>query len=356
MSGRAPSGRGAVAATERAPGAATTAAVVVARRRPLLPWAVGGAVLLACFGLQTQLYAGQERTAATVFMFIALAQAWNLIGGYAGYACFGQVVFFGLGGYTTAALMSHAHVSFWLAVPASGLVAAGYAALIGLPLLPLKGHYFAVATLGVAEGTREVVTNLPRITGGGAGISIPTVGPDATTGYLGNDGFYVLFLLLAALATAVVAVVSGSKQGFALRAINQDEDAAAALGVNTTRTKVGVFALSGFLTGLVGAGYAFQQVTIFPARLFDVNFTVLMVIMVIIGGSGTVVGPVLGATFLQFGSEYLRQHFTEAHPFILGAIVIVAVVLLPQGVVSYAGSSWRSRRFSLLDNVRKYRL
>ncbi|MEN3360497.1 MAG: branched-chain amino acid transport system permease protein [Mycobacteriales bacterium] len=346
------------AAGQRAPTQPAPAATGAAlpRRRRWLPWAIGGLVLAACFGLQSQLYAGQERTVATVFMFVALAQAWNLIGGYTGYACFGQVVFFGLGGYTTAALMAHAHVSFWLALPASGLFAAVWAALIGLPLLPLKGHYFAVATLGVAEGTREVITNLPSVTGGGAGISIPTVGPDATTGYLGNDGFYVLFLLLAALSVVVVGVVSASKLGFALRAINQDEDAAASLGVNTTRTKVTVFALSGFLTGLVGATYGFQQVTIFPARLFDVNFTVLMVIMVIIGGSGTVVGPVIGAAFLQFVSEYLRQHFTEAHPFILGAIVIVAVILLPQGAVSYAGSAWRNRDFSLLDNIRRYRL
>ncbi len=336
------------------PSAASTRSPVT--QRAWLPWAVGGLVLAACFGLQSQLYAGQERTVATVFMFVGLAQAWNLIGGFTGYACFGQVVFFGLGGYTTAALMAHAHVSFWLALPASGLLAAIWAALIGLPLLPLKGHYFAVATLGVAEGTREVVTNLPSLTGGGAGISIPTVGADATTGYLGNDGFYVLFLLLAAVSVLVVAIVSASKLGFALRAINQDEDAAASLGVHTTRTKVTVFALSGFLTGLLGAAYGFQQVTIFPARLFDVNFTVLMVIMVIIGGSGTVVGPVIGAAFLQFVSEYLRQHFTEAHPFILGAIVIVAVILLPQGVVSYAGSAWRNRDFSLLDNIRKYRL
>jgi branched-chain amino acid transport system permease protein len=345
-----------VTVTGQAADAVVTGPAPVTRRRRWPPWAVGAAVVVACFGLQTQLYAGQERTVATVFMFVGLAEAWNLIGGYAGYACFGQVVFFGLGGYTTAALMAHAQVPFWFALPASGLLAAGYAALIGLPLLPLKGHYFAIATLGVAEGTREVVTNLPRITGGGAGTSIPTVGPDATTAYLGNDGFYVLFLLLAALSVAVVALVSTSKLGYALRAINQDEDAAASLGVNTTRTKVGVFALSGFLTGLLGASYAFQQVTIFPARLFDVNFTVLMVIMVIIGGSGTVVGPVIGAAFLQFVSEYLRQHFTEAHPFILGAIVIVAVILLPQGVVSYAGSSWRSRQFSLLENIRRYRL
>lgn len=321
-----------------------------------LGWALGALVVLACLGLQSQLYTGQERTVATVFMFVALAQSWNLIGGYTGYASFGQVVFFGLGGYTTAALMTHAQLSLWLAMPVSALVAAGYAALVGLPLLPLKGHYFAIATLGVAEGTREIVINIPSLTGGGAGITIPTVGKDASTAYLGNDGFYLLFLLLAVIAVAVVAVVSGSKFGFALRAIHQDESAASALGINTTRVKIAVFALSGFLAGLVGSAYAFQQVTIYPERLFDVNITVLMVVMVVIGGSGTVLGPVLGAVSLQFVSEYLRQHYTSAHTFILGAIVIVAVLLLPEGAVSFARASWRERRLSMLDTVRRYRL
>ena len=334
----------------------TAAPVAVAHRRRWQGWAAGALVLVGCLGLQTQLYAGQERTVTTVFMFVALAQSWNLIGGYTGYASFGQVVFFGLAGYATAVLMTHAGLSFWVAMLVSALISAGYAALVGLPLLPLKGHYFAIATLGVAEGTREVVINVPSLTGGGAGITIPTVGLDAPTAYLGNDGFYLLFLFLAAFAVAVVALVSRSKFGFALRAIHQDEDAAASLGINTTRVKVGVFALSGFLAGLAGSAYAFQQVTIFPERLFDVNITVLMVIMVVIGGSGTVLGPVIGAVSLQFVSEFLRQHFTSAHTFILGAIIIAAVILLPQGATSFFGTSWRNRQFALLENVRRYRL
>jgi len=320
------------------------------------PWAAGVVALLGCLGLQSQIYAGQERTVATIFMFVALAQAWNLIGGFAGYACFGQVVFFGLGGYTTAVVISHAHLSFWVALLLSGLVAGVFGAVIGLPLLRLRGHYFAIATLGVAEGMREVITNVPSLTGGGAGITVPTVGNQATTAYLGNDGFYILFLVLAAATVVVAGLVARSKFGFALRAINQDEDAAAAMGVNTTRTKVLTFALSGFITGLVGASYAFEQVTIFPARLFDVNITVLMVVMVVIGGSGTVLGPIVGGVGVQYLSEYLRQHYTNAHIFLLGAIIILAVVLLPQGIVSYLQDGWRTREFSLLANVRRYRL
>ncbi|MFR9777033.1 branched-chain amino acid ABC transporter permease [Micromonospora sp. MS34] len=331
-------------------------AATTPRWRPLVPWALGLLLLLAALGLQSQLYTGQERTVSAIFMFVALAQAWNLIGGLAGYASFGQVVFFGIGGYFTAVAMSHWHFSFWLSLALSGIAAALFGALIGVPLLRLRGHYFAIATLGVAEGMREVVTNLPDLTGGGAGITLPTVGNQATTPYLGNDGFYLLFLGLAALAVLVNGLVAGNKFGFALKAIHQDEDAAAAMGINTTRAKVATFALSGFLTGLVGATYAFQQVTIFPERLFDVDITVLMVVMVVIGGSGTVLGPLLGAVALQFLSEYLRQNYTSVHTFLLGAIIILAVVLLPQGAVNYLREARRTGQYSLLANVRRYRL
>ena len=325
-------------------------------RNRWLPWAGWVVLVLAMVGLQSQLYIGQERTVSAIFMFVALAQAWNLIGGFAGYACFGQVVFFGIGGYTTAVLMVHLSASFWVAMAASALGAALFGVLIGLPLLRLKGHYFAIATLGVAEGMREVVTNIPRLTGGGAGITIPTVGDEATTTYLGNDGFYLLFLAVAALALLIGMLVSRNKFGFALRAIHQDEDAAGAMGINTTRAKVLAFSLSGLITGLVGASYAFQQAVIYPDRLFDVEITVLMVVMVVIGGSGTVLGPLVGAVVLQFLSEYLRVNFTDLHTFILGTIIIIAVVFLPQGFVNYLREARRSGDYSLLSNVRRYRL
>lgn len=325
-------------------------------RRAYSPWLLGAMLVAVAIGLQPQLYPGQQRSIASVFMFVALAQSWNVIGGYTGYACFGQVVFFGLGGYVTAALMVHAGLSFWPCLLLSGLFAALFAVVVGVPLLRLRGHYFAIATLGIAEGAREVVTNIPDVTGGGAGITIPTFGAEAVTPYLGNDGFYVLFLLLAAFAVAVVAVVARGKFGLALRAIHQDEDAAAASGINTTWTKVTAFAISGFVAGTVGSAYAFQQVTIYPERLFDGGITVLIVVMVVLGGSGSVLGPVIGAVGLQFLSEYLRHHYTDYHTFILGGIIILAVVLLPQGLVAYVRDAVRTHDFSLLANLRRYRL
>ncbi len=326
------------------------------RWRRLLPWALLAAGVLAGIGLQPQLYTADERVIGTVFMFVALATAWNLIGGFTGYPWFGQVGMFGLGAYATALFMVYLHLSFWLSMPLSAVFAGLFAALVGAPLLRLKGHYFAIATLGVAEGLREVVNNLPRITGGGGGITIPALGRDAPTQWLGNDGFYLLFLAIAVVVLAVAILISKSRAGYALRAVAQDEEAAAAMGINTTRAKTLAFACASALTGAIGSAQAFQIQAIYPEPSFDTRITELAVIMVMIGGAGTVLGPVIGAVAVQYMSEWLREHYTNAHTFILGGLIILAVVLLPQGFINYLRDAVRTRRFSLLDNVRRYRL
>lgn len=306
--------------------------------------------------IRSHLPGGELRAISTIFMFIALSQGWNIIGGFTGYASFGQVVFFGMGGYFLAVVMLKYQFSFWLAMPLSGFFAALFALLIGQPLLKLKGHYFAIATLGVAEAVREVVINLPNLTGGGAGISVPIAGKFAKTQYLGDTGFYLLFMGIAIFALIIGTLVSRNKFGYGLRAIHQNEDAAAAVGINTVRSKVMAFGLSAFITGIVGSSYVFQQITIFPERLFDVEITVLMIMMVVIGGSGTVLGPLFGALGLQFISEYLREHFTNLHTFILGGIIILAVILIPQGAVNFIREGHRAKHYSLLSNIRRYRL
>ncbi len=296
------------------------------------------------------------RTLAGVFMFGGLASAWNIIGGFTGYASFGNVVFFGLGGYTVAVLMVHARWDFWIALPVAVAVGAGYAALVGLPVLRLRGHYFAIATLGVAEGTREVVLNLPGLTGGGAGISLPVLGAQAITASPGNTGFYYLFLAAMGVAVAVAYAVSRSRFGYGLRAIHDDEQGAAATGINTTRAKLAAFALSGALTSLIGALFAFQQVAIYPERLFSVEITVLMGAMAVIGGLGTVVGPVIGAAGLQLLAEYLRQRYLGLHLIVFGSLVIAVVVLMPEGLVSKLSQARRERRLGFLDTIRRYRV
>jgi branched-chain amino acid transport system permease protein len=298
----------------------------------------------------------EQRTLASVFMFVVLAQGWNLIGGFAGYPSFGNVVFFGLGGYTTAVLMEKAGAAFWVTLPAAAAVGLGFAVLMGIPILRLKGHYFAIATLGVAEGMREVVINTGGLTGGNRGITVPAVGEKATTSYPGNTGFYFYFLVLAVIAVTAVWAVSRSRFGYALRAISQDEDAAAAAGINTTRAKITAFALSGVLTALAGAMFAFQQVTIYPERMFAVDITVLMVIMAVLGGAGTVLGPVVGAVSLQYLSEWLRDNLPDYHTFVFGGIIVLAVLVLPMGIVSFTREAWRQRRLSPFETLRRYRL
>jgi len=325
--------------------------------KPWLAWA-GAALLLVvlCLAPSFLLLDSEQRTLGSVFMFVTLAQGWNLIGGFAGYPSFGNVVFFGLGGYTTAVLMAEAGANFWLTVPAAAAVGLGFAVLMGIPILRLKGHYFAIATLGVAEGMREVVINTGGLTGGNKGITVPAVGAEATTSYPGNTGFYFYFLALAVIATMAVWGVARSRIGYALRAISQDEDAAAAAGINTTRAKIAAFGLAGMLTSLAGAIYAYQQVTIYPDRLFAVDITVLMVIMCVLGGAGTVIGPVIGAVGLQYLSEWLRDNFTEYHTLIFGALIIAAVLLVPMGIVNFTRDAWKRRRLAFLDSIRQYRL
>jgi branched-chain amino acid transport system permease protein len=322
-------------------------------------WIAAGAAAIGVgylFFAPVLLLVSFQRTMGGVFMFVTLALAWNIIGGFAGYASFGNVVFFGLGGYTIAVLMAKAGWTFWPSFVIAGILGVAFAVVMGFPILRLRGHYFAIATLGLAEGVRELIINMPGLTGGGAGITIPAVGVEATTSYPGNTAFYYYFLVLALGSLTITWWMSRSRFGYALRAIHQDEDAAAAVGINTTRAKVSAFALSGLLTAFTGAFYAFQQVTIYPARLFSVEITVLMVVMVVLGGLGTVVGPLVGAVALQFLSEYLRTNYLDLHTFIFGAIIIIAVLFLPEGAVNAAREIRRNKRLPLIETLKRNRL
>lgn len=299
---------------------------------------------------------GTQAVLAAVFMFVALAQSWNLIGGFTGYASFGQVAFFGIGAYTAAVLMTDYRLSFWPGLAAAIVVGTVFAVIVGIPLLRLRGHYFAIATLGVVAGMQELVNNLGSLTKGGEGITIPVFGSRAPTPFPGNAAFYGYFLLTAAVTTALVITLSHSRLGYAMRAIHQDEAGAAAVGINTTRVKVVAFALSGAIAAAVGAFYGFQQVNFSPPQVFDANITVLMVIMVVIGGSGSVVGPIVGAVGIELLSQQLRVIAPGYGTLVLGAIIMAAVIFFPQGIVPFLTDVWRQRRLSFLDNIRKYRL
>jgi branched-chain amino acid transport system permease protein len=281
-----------------------------------------------------------------LFMLAALAESWNIIGGFTGYASFGNVAFFGIGAYTAGVLLTVAELPFAFALPAAGVVGMMFAGLIGMPILRLKGHYFAIATLGVAETTREIVYNL-KVTGGGTGLTMPITKSALP--------FFYLMLGILLLATLVNWWLSASRFGYGLIAIREDEDAAAAMGINTPLYKTLAFAMSGGFAGLVGGVFAYWITFIDPDGVFKVITTIQMIIMAVFGGMGTVVGPLLGALVLTSVSELLSTQLVSLAELFNGLIVILVVLFMPKGLAEVI----RKRQFSLRDfarNFREYRI
>ena len=270
------------------------------------------------------------RVATTMAMFVVIASAWNLIGGLTGYPAFGNVVYFGIGAYTVGVLVTKYHWPFAAALPFSFVISAALAGLIGIPLLRLRGHYFAVASLGVAVAVGEVFNNLDYF-GGAVGIFMPILRSDLL--------FYYLMLGSAVLAVATTWGVLHSRFGYGLIAIREDEGAAAVMGVNTTLYKIGAYALSAAFTGLAGGIYAQWNVFINLDVAFNINVSIDSILMALIGGLGTIWGPVLGAIVLEF----LIQTFSGGGELAvltqvgLGVLLTVAVIFLPRGVIDFFG-------------------
>ena len=281
-----------------------------------------------------------------LFMMAILAESWNIIGGFTGYASFGNVAFFGIGAYTTGVLLTRVELPFALALPAAGLVAMLFAAAVGLPILRLKGHYFAIATLGVAETMREVVYNL-EFTGKGTGLVMPIVRNPLIF-------FYSMLGILGAV-TLVNWWLSASRFGYGLVAIREDEDAAAVMGINTPLYKTIAFAMSGFFTGLAGGVYAYWITFIDPDAVFKVIITVQLLIMAVFGGTGTVLGPLLGALVLSAVSEVLATQLVTLAELFNGFIIILVVLFMPKGISDLIRQRAVSLRY-FAKNLREYRI
>lgn len=291
----------------------------------------------------------------TRFLLLALtAQGWNFIGGYTGYAAFGNVAYFGIGAYTTGLLMlGKWHVPFFPALAAGALLAACVAVLLGLPILRLKGHYFAIATLGVAEALAQVADTWDSVTEGSTGIDLP----------IRSDGefFYYTALGFVILGLFTTWAFARSKLGYGCVAIREDQDAARMLGVNTTLFKVAAYAISAVFAAVAGGITAYQNVHVTPGDFFRIDYTLQMIIATIIGGVGTVIGPVLGAAVYQLLSTYIWGRFIELHPTVLGLVIVFFIVFLPRGLMTVIGRRRKSgeRPFKpsdLLANVRAHRV
>jgi branched-chain amino acid transport system permease protein len=316
-------------------------------RKTFLCLAVIGAMAILPFGIGVSTI----RLFTSIFMYIVLAQSWNIIGGYTGYVSFGNALFFGLGAYTTGILMLHLHVPFTLGLVASAAVAFGAALLIGIPVLRLKGHYLAVATFGVAEAMRELFNNLRTLAGGGEGLSYPL--PAASIRQVSYE-FYYLMLVTAILTMIMAYQIARRPAGYAMMAIRDDEDAASVMGINSTKYKVLAFCLSALFTGVVGGIFGYWVTFIEPNNVFSIQISVMMVIMVLLGGIGTLWGPVIGALILEFLSDLLISRFPEYHGAVLGFIIIIVVVSAPRGLMEIIKDRKKFSCSYFLENIRKY--
>jgi branched-chain amino acid transport system permease protein len=267
------------------------------------------------------------RVLTGMFMYAALASSLNIIMGYTGYADFGNIVYFGIGAYATGVLVKLAGLPLPLAMLIGGLVCSVFAALLGLPILRLRGNYFAIATMGLSQAMRELVRNTGFV-GGGAGFSLPMLGLEPR---VFNMIVYFMMLSLLLLNIAISYLVLHSRFGYGLRAIKADEEGAAVMGIDTTRHKIMAWALSAFMTGLVGGAYAFWFVYFTVDDVFNILISVKYLVMTYLGGIGTVLGPVLGAFGLEYVSDFVWGRFLELHLGVLGAAVILTVLFMPRG-------------------------
>jgi len=271
------------------------------------------------------------RLGTTVLMYGVLAMAWNFIGGMAGYPSFASAAFFGLGAYT-GAVAQKLGVPMLLAWASAGTMALLFAALLGLALLRLRGHYFAIASLVVAEVLRELVNASTDLTGGGMGLNLP-VPKDATITSQAEFFFYSM-LALAVVTFAAMLAVKHSRLGFGLRCIQQNESAADMLGVNTTMYKVAAFVLSGVFVGVAGAIYASWVHYIEPPDVFDVLYSIKAIVMVLLGGAGSVFGPLVGAALFLSLEELVWRNYLQVHTGVLGLMIVLLVLFMPKGVFS----------------------
>jgi branched-chain amino acid transport system permease protein len=262
-------------------------------------------------------------------MYISLASSWNLLGGMAGYPSFATAAFFGVGAYT-GALLQGAGGPLPLAWAAGGVASALVAFVVGWVVLPLRGHYFAIASLAVVIVLRQIATNWTDLTGGGMGLNLPVLalGPEAQARMI-----YAAQAVVAVLATLVSVVVAGGRLGFSLRCIKQNETAAGMLGLNTRAAKATAFVLSGAIVGPAGAIYASSVSYIEPGDVFDILLTVEPIIMTMLGGVGTVFGPLLGAGLFLLLEQTVWASFLSVHAAVLGVLVVVLALFLPDGVL-----------------------
>lgn len=306
---------------------AETAVPAPRRAQPRLSRAGGGIALLALAGVLAVLPSFVSDYTILVlfrvFEYAALAQAWNLLAGYGGLISLGSAAFVGIGAYATAKLTISTGIPLIAAMLIGGAVSAAFAAIVSPALFRLRGLYFVIGTLALAQALQLWMVNWNGL-GGASGLFLTVAAPT-------NKQVYYMSFVVAAAATVILAGVLRTRLGISLRALRDNEDAARQLGLWTFRTKLWAFMLSSAVMGVVGGLQAARLSVIEPYGSFGLQWTIDTVNVAIIGGMGTLVGPLVGAGFIVWLGERLASH-PETHLAITGALMILVVRFAPFGI------------------------
>jgi len=273
-----------------------------------------------------------------LFLFAALGLAWNLVGGYTGQLSLGHAAFFGIGGYGLALFTARLGIPPWPSLLLGVVAAVAAAAVIGRVSFRLRGPYFALATIAFAEVLRHIAKNV-EFTGGDVGVQAPAL-------FSGNHSrsFYWAAVILTAIAFGFTEWAARSRFGYYLMAIRENEDTAQSVGVDTPRAKLAAFMVSAALTALGGGLYASLFLYITPDQMLSLDISNEIAIVAMLGGAGTLLGPVVGSFILESATELFKNVFKEAHLLIYGVLIVLVVLFLPEGIVGTLGHWWRVRR------------
>ncbi len=292
--------------------------------------------------------ASNRESAFTILKAIALASSLNILLGYTGYVSFGHIVFYGFGGYVGLYLLNKYGTSIWLAILAGGLASGLLAFLLGKAILRLRGAYFALSTIGINEAMKAFINKF-ELFGGSTGI---TLNFSAYKPYGGAaNALELVFYIAAGLAFIAILssyVIKISKFGLGLQAIRENEDAAEVMGVVTPNSKTWAYVLSAIIPGMVGVLFFFKNGNVEPHDAFPLHSSIELLVMVMLGGQGTVLGPILGAFAYQGMRGYLltSEFFKDIQLSVSGALLLIIVLFIPAGAIG-----WLRRRISPLRRV-----
>jgi branched-chain amino acid transport system permease protein len=284
-----------------------------------------------------------------IFLYGALATAWNILAGYCGQISLGHAVYFGIGAYTSTVLARELALTPWLGMLAGAALAVLISQVIGYPVFRLRGHYFAIATIGVGEIVQTLVINWDWA-GGARGLFVPIKRPDSLLNFQFHESkavYYYIALGLLVLALAATRWLERSRRGYVFRAIREDQDAAASLGVHVAHEKNVAIAVSAALTALGGTFWAQYVLFIDPESVFPLSLSILICLVAVLGGVGSLWGPVLGAAILvplSEGTRVLLGGTGKALDLVIyGALIMLIAVFQPNGVIGLARRLGRGR-------------